>query len=63
VDLSGVDSCDAAALQLLCAAKLSASRLRKTFRVVSLSPAVLETCAAIGLPLAELAAQEVAGAI
>jgi anti-anti-sigma regulatory factor len=63
LDLSGVDSCDAAVLQVLLAARKSASQLEKPFGVVSLSAAVLETCAALGLPLEELAAQEAAGGL
>jgi anti-anti-sigma regulatory factor len=58
-----VDSCDAAVVQLLCAARKSASELQKPIRVVSWSAAILETCAALGLPLEELAAQESASAV
>jgi anti-anti-sigma factor len=63
LDLSNVDSCDAAVLQLLCAARKTAAQLHKPFRVVSWSPAVLETCAALGIALEELAAQEGSGAV
>jgi len=63
LDLSEVDWCDAAVLQVLCAARRIASQLQRPFHVVSWSTAVLETSAALGLPLEELAAQESTGAV
>jgi anti-anti-sigma factor len=56
VDLTGVDSCDTAALQLLYAARQGARRSHQSFRVAAMSAAILETGAALGLPLAELTA-------
>jgi anti-sigma B factor antagonist len=49
VDLSGVEACDAAGLQLLCAAKKTAAAAGVSFRLVDVSPAVLEASAALGL--------------
>jgi anti-anti-sigma factor len=49
IDLSGVEACDAAALQLLVAARKSACRFQKAFRIVALSPAMVETLSALGL--------------
>ncbi len=56
IDLTGVETCDTAALQLLYAARLSARQARRSFRVAGMSAAVLEAGAALGLPVAELAA-------
>jgi anti-anti-sigma factor len=50
LDLSAVDSCDTAALQLLWAARKSA----KPLRFMGLSSAIAESAAALGLPLQEL---------
>jgi anti-anti-sigma factor len=54
VDLSGVESCDTAALQLLCAAQRSSAASGKTLRVAGVSGAVREACEALGLPLSEV---------
>ena len=63
VDLSGADSCDAAVLQVLCAARKSAARLGKPFQVISPSATLLETSAALGLRLEDWAAPEATDAI
>jgi anti-anti-sigma factor len=49
VDLSGVESCDFTAIQLLCAARRSAERAGKPFSVTALSEGVSRTCAVLGL--------------
>lgn len=51
VDLSGVDTCDAAALQVLLAARKDASAAGTAFRVNAPSQAVTETAAALGLSI------------
>ena len=51
LDLSGVDRCDTASLQLLCSVKKSAERDRKQLCISSLSPVVREVCTMTGLPL------------
>lgn len=51
VDLSAVEACDAAALQVLLAGQRDAAALGKVFCVNAASPSVLETAEAIGLPL------------
>jgi anti-anti-sigma regulatory factor len=53
IDLSEVDVCDTAALQLLCSAGKTAERSGKPFELAGLSPAVRTTSAALGLPLPE----------
>jgi anti-anti-sigma regulatory factor len=58
LDLSDADACDASILQLLWAARKSASECHKRFSVVSSSDAVRETGAALGLSLDEVTAQE-----
>jgi anti-anti-sigma factor len=49
IDLSAVESCDLAGLQLLCAARKTAVQSGKSFRVIQPSAAVLETASALGL--------------
>lgn len=49
LDLSEVDGCDVAGLQLLCSAHKSAEASRAPFAVTALSQAVVESCAALGL--------------
>jgi anti-anti-sigma regulatory factor len=49
VDLTGVDMCDTASLQVLFACQSSAASQGKTLRVTA-SPAVRETLEALGLP-------------
>lgn len=51
VDLSGVDQCDTAALQLLCCARLTAERSSKPFVFSAVSDAIRETSAALGISL------------
>ncbi len=51
VDLSGVESCDAAALQLLCAAQKTAEQANQGFTFTGLSSAIQEAGAALGVPL------------
>jgi anti-anti-sigma factor len=54
VDLSGVDECDTAALQLIWALRRSATERKQRFEITAISPAITETAAALGLPLDEL---------
>lgn len=59
VDLSGVESCDFTAIQLLCSARRSAGQAGKPFAVTDLSEGVVKACAALGLsPEAISAARE-----
>lgn len=51
VDMSGVESCDTAALQLLTAARKTAERAGKPFDFVGLSPAIVDVSAVLGLSL------------
>ena len=55
LDLSGVESCDTAALQLLYAARKTADSARSV-RFVGVSSAIAETAAALGFEIGELAA-------
>jgi anti-anti-sigma factor len=55
LELYGVQSCDTASLQLLCALHKSAQRDGKQFRITSASPAVSEAAALLGLSLEDLA--------
>jgi anti-anti-sigma factor len=48
-DLSEVDGCDAAALQVLLAGRKDAAAIGKVFRVIAPSNAVAQTAAALGL--------------
>jgi anti-anti-sigma factor len=57
LDLSGVESCDTAALQLLCAARKTGERQGNRLRFAGISAAVANSCTALGLPLEELAAE------
>jgi anti-anti-sigma factor len=52
-DLSAVDGCDAAALQVLLAGRGDAVAAGKLFRIVAPSDAVTQTAAALGLSLGE----------
>jgi anti-sigma B factor antagonist len=54
VDLSGVDECDTAALQLICALRLSTIERKQRFEIIAISPAITETAAALGFRLDEL---------
>jgi len=56
LDLSAVESCDTAALQVLLAAQKSAESMGKPFRIAPLSRAVLETAEALGFSIANKAA-------
>lgn len=60
VDLSAVDGCDTAGLQLLCSARKTADSARRV-RLVGLSGAIAEMAAALGLDPGELTAEEVPG--
>ncbi len=55
LDLSELEGCDAAVLQLVCSACKTGERLSKPVRIQHLSPGVEAACAAIGLPTTELA--------
>jgi anti-anti-sigma regulatory factor len=54
VDLSEVDECDTAALQLIYALRQSAVQRKKRFHVTAVSPAITETAGALGLRIEEL---------
>lgn len=49
VDLTGVNECDLAGAQLLCSARQTAIEMGKAWKAV-LSPAILNTCEALGIP-------------
>lgn len=49
IDLSGVDGCDVTAIQLLCAARKSATEASKPFQVTATSSAFDETRSSLGL--------------
>jgi anti-anti-sigma factor len=51
LDLSGVNACDAAALQVLLAAQRNAAALGKAFRIAGDSRPVTEAASALGLSL------------
>jgi anti-anti-sigma factor len=61
LDLSEVNSCDAAALQLLLAARQTAARSGRSFRLSGISTAVGETAAALGVSIEEPASSACAG--
>jgi len=63
LDLSRVEDCDAAALQLLFAAQKSAARGRQDFRVACWSDAVAETARVLGLSLDALTGRKVSDAV
>lgn len=54
VDLSEVDECDTAALQLIYALRQSAVERQQRFQIMAVSPAITETAAALGLRIEEL---------
>ena len=54
LDLAGVQACDTAALQLFYSLRRAAAERGLRLRVVALSTAIVETAAAIGLPIQEL---------
>ena len=54
VDLSAVESCDAAVLQLLCSLRKSATVRGLRFRVSAVSQPIEAAAAALGIPLAEV---------
>jgi anti-anti-sigma regulatory factor len=56
LDLSAVDACDTAALQLLYSARKTADSLRRV-KFVGLSGAILNAAAALGLEIGELTAE------
>ena len=53
LDLTAVESCDAAALQLIWSARKMAEQHAKRFDIAGMSPAVEQTCAALGFSLGE----------
>jgi len=55
LDLSGVDGCDTAALQLFCSLRKTALDANKALRIGALSTAIVEASAAVGLSLEEFA--------
>jgi anti-anti-sigma factor len=54
VNLSEVDGCDTAALQLLCSARKPAEQFGKPFRLAGLSAAVRNASEALGLSLPDV---------
>lgn len=54
LELSGVDSCDTASLQLLCSLQKSAEKDGKEFCITAPSAAMLEASAVLGLSLEDL---------
>lgn len=54
LNLSGVEHCDAAFLQLLCALRQAAALRGCPYRLAGLSAAVVDAAAELGLDLAEL---------
>lgn len=50
IDLSGVDACDTSAIQLLCAARKTASLERKGWRIAAASDSLIAAGAALGIP-------------
>ena len=54
VDLSGVEACDVAGLQLLCSLRKTAAERGVGIRLSKMSPTVTKTAAAIGLGCVEL---------
>jgi anti-anti-sigma regulatory factor len=57
LDLSGVDSCDTSAIQLLYSARKTADTA-KHIQFVGLSGAITEAASALGLAIGELTAEE-----
>jgi anti-anti-sigma regulatory factor len=54
VDLSEVDECDTAALQLIYGLRQSAVQRKQGFHITTVSPAITETAAALGLHIEAL---------
>jgi len=54
VDLSEVKACDAAALQLIYALRHSAIQRKLPFQITAVSPAIVETAAALGFEIDDL---------
>jgi len=61
LDLSAVQACDAASLQLLCALRKSAGLANKPFSLVAASAAVAECDSALGLGLCSQIRSEAIG--
>ena len=53
IDLTQVNECDTAALQLLCSARHTAERLTRSFEMVGVSDAIRDASVALGLSLTE----------
>ncbi len=51
VDLSEVDGCDAAGLQLLCSARKTAERFSRPFQFIGLSAAIRNAASGLGFSL------------
>lgn len=54
LDLSAVQACDTAAMQLICSLHRTGIDRGQHIRIAALSPAIVETAAALGLPIPEL---------
>lgn len=50
LDLGGIDACDAAGIQLVCACRNSAVAAGKSFRLINPSPAMVECGRRLGFP-------------
>jgi len=61
LDLSAVESCDAAALQLLCSLRRTAAERGLRLRLVDSSPAIVETAQALGLAFTEITGEVTGG--
>lgn len=58
IDLTNVTAMDLTAVQLLHAARLSAQKAAKPFRIISPSPAVVQSCTALGFSVEKFLNQE-----
>lgn len=56
LDLSGVEACDAAALQLICSLGKTAAQRGLHLRLTAVSPAISAIADALGVPLPDAAA-------
>lgn len=61
LDLSAVECCDTAGLQLLWSLRRTAAEQGSRLRFLDFSPALIELAQALGLPLAELTEEVASG--
>lgn len=57
LDLSEVETCDTAALQLLYSARITAERSGKSIKIQGASQPVLATCETLGVPVEALSSE------